>query len=479
MNLNTIKVKSYLKNLFNSDHGPVKINNYLNIIDELKNSNYEIFSNFVNINNFEKYITEILNKKIINPYTSESSDKDFNIDKKYFTTKKIKFVYEYLLEKNFDQKLNKLDKINSCRLYPKYKKDDESKPENYRFLTDHTNEFKLIDRIYLDILTNIMPNNLINSNYFKASLNRNVKMDSCCTVASNNTESLDNVVLLDVSKAFDSVEWSILYNNMIEILTEYISPNFAKSITDEYFILLQNRKISYTKTKNRKNIINIGKSISQGLPSSNTIFSILFSSIINKWKSKLCSKIDDYLLLNIYIDDIYIKFHKKQDVNEYFLFTLINELEENKLYVNKKKSFVDPNLGLGLEYNKLIETNFYLGIPFTRNIELYKSLILDNYKEKHSKKIKKNNLECNWTNFYNIIIDKNHNLNKHLIGFLRYKLKPIISYYKFIPSIDSILTDDVLITFIKSKFLIEKKSNNLKYLLIIIFIFYSLYKFIY
>ena len=275
MNLDTEKLKSYLKNLFNSDLGPVKINNYLNIIDELKNSNNAIFNNFANIDNFKKYITDILNKKIINPYTSESSDKDFKIDKKYFTTTKIKFVYEYLLEKNFDQKLNKLNKINSCRLYPKYKKNDEKLPENYRYLTDHTNEFKLIDRIYLDILTNIMPNNLINSNYFKASLNRNVKIDSCCTVASNNTESRDNVVLLDVSKAFDSVEWSILYNNMIEILTEYISPNFAKSITDEYFILLQNRKISYT--KNCKNIIDVKKGISQGLPSSNTIFTILFS----------------------------------------------------------------------------------------------------------------------------------------------------------------------------------------------------------
>jgi hypothetical protein len=283
----------------------------------LKESNYDYIDNFANINNFERYITDILNKKIINPYTNERHDKDFQIDKNYFTKNKIKFVYEYLVETDLDKKLNKLQKINTCYLYPKYKKNDESLPENYRFLTDHQNELKLLDRIYLDILTNMMPNNLININQFKAPLNRNNQMESCCVIASNNTESLENVVLLDVSKAFDSVEWIILYNNMINILTEYISSNFAKSITDEYFIILQNRKIYYRKqTKSRRYLIDLKKSISQGLPSSNTIFSILLSSIIDKWKNKLYFSLDDYLLLNIYIDDFYIKFHKKHKRNE-------------------------------------------------------------------------------------------------------------------------------------------------------------------
>lgn len=452
MTLDTKKVKEYLNNLYDSDYQPKEINNYINILSLLQNNNY--YQHFSNIDNFSKYVTNILHKKIINEYSSESSDKDHYIDKKYFTKTKILFVYNYLHETNLDNKKISLNKINKCYLYPKYKKGDDNLPENYRFLTDHQNELKLLDRIYSDILSNIVPDNFIDQNIFKASVMKKTNFDSCCNVASTNTETIENVVLLDVSKAFDSVEWNILYDNIINILSEHMSSDLAKSITDEYFILLQNRDINYRMhPKSQSHKINVKKSISQGLPSSNMIFTIFLISIVNKWKTKLYYSIDNYCKLNIYIDDFYIKFIKKCSENRYLLETLINELKINKLFVNDSKSLADNKLEL--DFNELKITDKYLGIPFTRDIQLYQEIILCDYQEKHCKIIKQYNLYCTWNEFYDIIIDKNNIINKHIVGYLKYKLKPLMYYHRYIDK-DSKCTDNHLIKFIKDKLI----SNN-------------------
>lgn len=450
MTLNTKKVKIHLNNLYDSYSQPKDIDNYINIISQLQKHNNNYYQHFSNIDNFSNYITNVLNKKIVNEYSSESSDKDHYIDKKYFTKNKIAFVYKYLCETNIDKKKIMLNKINKCYLYPKYKKGDPLLTENYRFLSDHQNELKLLDRIYNDILINIVPLNFVDQNIFKASINKNSNFDSCCYVASNNTESIDNVVLLDVSKAFDSVEWVLLYDNIINILSKYISNDFATSIINEYFILLQNRNIHYrAHPKSKSHKINVKKSISQGLPSSNVIFTIFLMSIINTWKNKLYYNIDEYCKLNIYIDDFYIKFNKKCSENKYLLETLINELNINKLFVNSNKSLADNNLGL--DFDELKTTDKYLGIPFTRNIQLYQEITLQDYQEKHAKKIKQYNLKCNWLEFYNIIVNTtDKSQRKHLLGYFKYKLKPLMYYYKYI---HSKCTDKHLIEFIRDNFI--------------------------
>ena len=45
----------------------------------------------------------------------------------------------------------------------------------------------------------------------------------------------DNVLLLDISKAFDSVKWKILYENMILVLSTSLNLELTISIVNEYF----------------------------------------------------------------------------------------------------------------------------------------------------------------------------------------------------------------------------------------------------
>lgn len=180
-----------------------------------------------------------MNKKIEYIYSNEKNYRDSIINIKYFTPKKILMIYNYLLETDINKKILMLKKINVVCLYPKHKKDNINDITNYRFLTQHSEKLKLIDRIFVDILLDITPKEMIDTNIFKAQLiGKNNLLDTCCNITSKNTETIDNVVLLDVSKAFDSVEWNILYQYMNNHISKFINIDLSRSIIDEYFIIL-------------------------------------------------------------------------------------------------------------------------------------------------------------------------------------------------------------------------------------------------
>lgn len=79
--------------------------------------------------------------------------------------------------------------------------------------------------------------------------------------------------------------------------------------------------------------------------------------------------------------------------------------------------------------------DFYLGIPFTRDINLYGQLILENFNNKYM---------CNltWNEVYDII-ETNKKSKNCLLGFFNFKLKILIG--------DS-LNHDKTIEFIKKNY---------------------------
>ena len=63
-------------------------------------------------------------------------------------------------------------------------------------------------------------------------------------------------------------------------------------------------------------------------------------------------------------------------------YSLIDYMAEYKLYVNMEKSKASENLDLEKIAGILKETDYYLGIPFTRNYSLYGKLILTEFNNK-------------------------------------------------------------------------------------------------
>jgi hypothetical protein len=261
-----------------------------------------------------------------------------------------------------------------------------------------------------------MPINIINSSIFICKLTKTNDISSCLTYATENTLIKKNILLLDIKKAFDSVEWSLLYEKMLSFFNKFMSPINSINLVNQYFIVLNNRKFKY-----RDYDICINKGISQGLASSNFVFTIFILEILYKWKYYK-NLYYNYFKLNIYVDDFYIEFLiNDQEIIKDITNTLITLLEDNYLYTSKEKSKADSSLYF-LEYPVLENNDMYLGIPFTRNIKEYFDIILTQFKNRY--------FDYTWYDiFYRL--DYNEELEeKNIIrGFMNYKLKPLVEYY--------------------------------------------------
>ena len=113
-----------------------------------------------------------------------------------------------------------------------------------------------------------------------------------------------------------------------------------------------------------------------------------------------------------------MKILKKQNANK-IVTSLIDFLGLYKLNINISKSRVCPNLEVDLP-NKLSSKDFYLGIPFTRDIELYGKLILSDFQ--------KNKLNLSWVQIYDILCkEKSDDITKKIVGYFNYKLNPLLN----------------------------------------------------
>lgn len=410
------KYLKYLEEKYDSNNKPVKIKDkkIIDMIIKYESKFYD--DNLLNFSKFNKYLdNNKLLKKFINSYDN-IKDRDSKIDKKMITNKLKKDIYDFINGKTYI-----FHKYKKTNLYKKQKKQNPKEPSDYRYLTDHNNFIKIIDRIFIDINKKLVNKKFIDINIFIVKI-LDIEIENFSYFADKNTKSKDRVICLDFSSAFDNVEWYKLYDHMINFYKKSMSSELAETLTDFYFFILQNRIFNYEKNK-----IKIKKGISQGFPSSNLIFTIFMIEIIEEWKHKINLDIYNYLDINIYVDDVYIKFKRYDEMNNYLVYKLIKEFEANNIIINNEKCFCDQKLNLYFEYRQIENNDFYLGIPFTRKNKEYFKYIMKNFNDKKYKEIKEYNIICSWKYFKNYLSGYCIKIKRIITGFLLYKLKPLIN----------------------------------------------------
>ena len=400
--------KHYKMNIFNN------IYNYItNIYYRYKNSNL-IDLTYTNIKDklskLKKLGWTYYNGSIINNEFNEIEHNNNNINN----------AINFKNGTNLTRK-DIMKKISYCTVFAKYKSGDKSQPENYRYFINHHNTIKILDRIWYNEIITLIQYNLPNKDIFKLPLN---KMTSIIDVVNNNTLSLQNVILLDLQKAYDSLEWDIIQKLLYNNLSKKMNSFYAADLVNQYMTIIINRIVRYN-----KKIVQIYKGLPTGLPSSSLIFTLIIEEIILEWLNSNNYIINIDFILNIYIDDFYIKIINLNKT-KHIISSLIKILNKYKLIINYSKSKADITLNLS-EFNVLTEKDLYLGIPFTRNIGLYKKIILEELYKKHK-------LTYSWSEIYDIISSDNHEKKSLLTGFMNYKMSPLMS------------SSDNLITYIKS-----------------------------
>ena len=415
INCNDIDVINYIINLWNpypfTQYNKFKIIRIIiNIILNILSYFYYLFvSKESIINNIQNNILNIKKTNIELYYNDHLEKKLFKI--KTVTYNDILFVYRYLNSNSYNRKNILCEPYNHAHIFPKYKSGDRTQPEHFRYMVQHHKYIKILDKIWCHQVITLCDNNLPDKDIFKTNITYSCN-NNIINIAINNTTSMQDVVLLDITQAYDSLHWDILENLLLSNLTRKINTLYAYYLVNFYMTLIDNRILFYNNI-----IIPAHKGIPTGLPSSVIVFTLALEEIIFRWMEQYDFKQYYDFILNIYVDDIYIKIinYSKTDL---IINSLIDQLKEYKLFINIKKSKADINLNLDID--QLTPKDLYLGIPFTREVHLYGQIILQNFYDKHKIKI-------NWAEIYKILItNTNKKKKRKLVGFLNYKLKPLL-----------------------------------------------------
>jgi len=392
---------TYLNSLWNSDNENIRILNELPDNLEINQEQLTAFKKdiedkFENINivgNFN-YIKNELEAEV---QLKKADLKDKDIKLAYIASKELN-QYNYINNTTMNQ-------INNVHIGTKIKDETKSSldSKNYRFIQIHSKVIKLIDRLWCLKIYDIVKS--LDTNIFKSNLIKQMNQN-IVHIANHNTLSRDNVVLIDIEKAFDSCDYKVVEELLLRNLTRKINETLAISLTKQYIYIIRQRIIYY---KNNK--INFKKGIPTGLPSSNIVFSIIMDEIIKEWLNDYQDifKIDKDFIINIFVDDIYLKL-LNLEFKDIIVTSIVDKFKKYKFNVNFDKCKADEKLKLEF-FTNLEETDQYLGIPFTRDIKKYGSLILNNFNKKHN------------TNYNYEDILKNASIPK---GHFNYKLKPLM-----------------------------------------------------
>jgi hypothetical protein len=357
---------------------------------------------------------------------------NLNVVIETITDEDIKLIYTYL-HSSIDKKKNIIKKYSKCIIIPKNKNQNNiTEPNNFRYFINHHNVIKIIDRLWCIKLLSKFKYEPLNKNIFKSSLLKN-DFSHIIKLASLNTTSQENKVILDVEKAFDSIDWDIMHRLIRSNLSKKINKNDSEELIEEYMLLLKNRLVYYDNF-----IINVSSGIPLGLPSSNIVFHFMIDEIISRWLENN-KKYYSNFILNIFVDDIYLEFDKFITINEinYLITNFINYFKNYGLKINRNKIKFGSNIYTKKIGNLLLETDLYLGIPFTRNIEKYGEITLNQFNERYYTNL-------TWSNIYEYISTKT-NCSNSLTSYFCFKLKPIIGIY---------VNKKILLEFIKTHYLL-------------------------
>lgn len=395
-------VINYLHSLWGNENDNVRELNELSeeivikdeILDTFKKNIEDRFDSLKVLNNF-KYINKL--------------EKETRLKKNELTKDDIKLSYIAVRDLLISNKINNKTMNAINKVYISLKIKDENKNhldiKNYRFIQIHSKTIKLIDRIWCLRVISLIKN--LNLDIFKSNLARDMNITTIDT-ASYNTLSRDNVVLIDLEKAFDNCDYDVVEKLIFKSFCSKINETIASNLTKQYMYIIRQREIYY---KNNK--INFRKGLPTGLPSSNIIFSLIMDSIINEWleENKGAFRINSDFIINIYVDDIYLKI-LNIELKEILVVTLIDKIKKYKFNVNFEKCKADEKLQLEF-FTNLEESDLYLGIPFTRDIRKYTEIILKRYGNETYKEL------------YQKLIT-GHNDSKKIYGYFNYKLKPLL-----------------------------------------------------
>lgn len=395
---------NYLSSLWGSE------NNFDKDVNDLKPLT-NISNDF--LQNFKKSIEEKYdNIRVLGnlSYTNKL-EKEVRLKKNELSKDDIKLSYIAMNDLCRYNKINTetMNKINKVYISEKIKDVNKNKMDltNYRFIQVHSKPLKLIDRLWCLRVFSIVKE--LDTTIFKSNLLKGMT-DSTIKVADENTLNRDNVILIDIAKAFDSCEYDIIEDLIESSLARKTNLKLAESLTKQYMYILKNRNLFF---KDKQ--INYKKGLPTGFPSSNIVFSLIMDEIIHRWKfmTKEFFTIGKDFKINIYVDDIYLKIIN-QNIKDPLVITLVDTLQSFKLKVNFEKCKAAPNLNLDF-FTNLEETDMYLGIPFTRDIKKYTDLMLKKYGKNETYK-----------SIYDKLKTEDHPERKQLYGFFNYKFKPLM-----------------------------------------------------
>lgn len=360
---------------------------------------------------FRKQVKENLNKirEIgFRVYHDIGLEKEVNIVPSSVTNGDINKVFDFKVGTPFSRK-SLMGDIARCVVFAKHKSGDTTKPENFRYLVNHHNTVKILDRIWCSELIGKCGVNLPDKDIYKSTLVKTFN-GSIISTAIENTKSFDNVVMVDIMKAFDSLNWDVLEELMLSNLTRKTNKETATELVSQYMTILKNRELYWNNIR-----IEVSKGIPTGLPSSNLVFTLAIEEILFRWFKQSGFTNGKEFMINVYVDDIYLRIIQVESANEIFN-SLIEHLAFYKFTVNKNKTKADKKLEITGLSNHIEYSDYYLGIPFTRDINLYGELILSELNKK---------IKVSWLDVYDIITDEESSEEKsRILGFLNYKLKP-------------------------------------------------------
>jgi hypothetical protein len=230
------------------------------------------------------------------------------------------------------------------------------------------------------------------------------------TFYDKNNYNIDDMYTMSAYKSYDisSQFYGYVYSCDIS----------SVELFEQYMIILTNRIIKY-----KNHIIQVSKSISTGLSSSLLVFTYILEEIFLRWLDENIGtfQINIDFILNIYVDDIYIKIlnFEKKDI---IINSIIEILSKYNFNISYKKSRISRNL-LNNNFKELSPNDLYLGIPFTRDKTLYMPIILNECNKNY-------NSNYTWNQIFEILnneIIKNNKKKRKLNSYLNYKLKPILN----------------------------------------------------
>ena len=394
-------VTAYLNHLYNSDYkrpsnfAPLTVYPTIRQKNDLKKYVEDNVENFI-FNDDRANIS--LKRDDVQTIVSQGKTIYLNIFSELFFT----------LDKYNNLSYTQHDRSNRAVLSKRYKgKGDRRNPQNYRYYYYFSNNMKLLDKIWCHKVISELSGKLDNrrhlSFYGFHEINNNFKVK-----AVEFTNSMDNKIMLDLVKAFDSVSFPTLEKLLKGYLVRKLGEKKGTTYFEQYFNRIIHTRVFYNGTE-----INRNKGLPTGLPSSTFVFTCLMDELFFLFM-KNYPTFTKYFEYQVYVDDIGIHvLDNTIDIRE-FMDPLFRKFTDYGFSFNPAKCQISNNIANAYkDFSIITKDTKYLGIYFARDVTEYIEIVVNEFNERYQ------------TNFENIASLMDYN-QKAATGFLNYRLTPFL-----------------------------------------------------